>query len=133
MVNNVIAFPQGRTPKSSANTDTEAALDASISRHPAGNAKTPVMETDLEAPYSYIGVKQILPAGMQVTNIQEIDYRIRRLDVALENLSQRTSETDMARITQFIREALVTTGEITYFEGLAEGYTSYEVEEDEDN
>lgn len=134
MVDNVIAFPQGRASKKSVDADVNAKeLEASVSRHPAGNAKTPSAPIEEDVNYAYIGVKDVLPAGMQTTNIAEIDYRIQRLDAALLSVASRTSETDMARLTQFIKEALVTTAEITYFEGLAEGYTSYEVEEDEDN
>lgn len=131
MSNNVIAFPQGRSSKKSVNSDNVTALDASVSRHPAGKAKAPAAPVEEDASYDFIGVKQILPAGMQTTNIDEIDYRIQRLDAVLASISSRTSETDMARLTQFIREALVTTAEITYFEGLAEGYTSFEVEEED--
>lgn len=133
MTDNVISFPQGRTSKKSSAEMTE--LDASVSRHPAGKARAqapePVPENIVD--YDYIGVKQVIPAGMQTTNIEEIDYRIKRLDAVLSSVAQRTSQTDMARLTQYIREALVTTAEITYFEGLAEGYTSYEEEEDSEN
>jgi hypothetical protein len=134
MTDNIIAFPKGRSAKKVSDKEESAALDASISRHPAGNSRPPVAPPVAEntVDHEYIGVKQILPAGMMTTNIEEIDYRIQRLDAVLSSVAQRTSQTDMARLTQFIKEALVTTAEITYFEGLAEGYTSYEEEEGED-
>ena len=135
MAGNVISFPQGRSAKNTAGKESLSALDASVSRHPAGKASSApptVSATEDIADYDFIGVKQIIPAGMQTSNIEEIDYRIRRLDAVLASVAQRTSQTDMARLTQFIKEALVTTAEITYFEGLAEGYTSYEEEEGED-
>lgn len=134
MVDNVISFPQGRIPKKNVDSgDNVSELNASVSRHPAGKAQVPTPPAEEEATYAYIGVHQVLPAGMQTSNIQEIDYRIQRLDAVLKSVASRTSETDMARLTQFIKEALVTTAEITYFEGLAEGYTSFEVEEDGDD
>lgn len=134
MVDNVIAFPNGRASKKSVDSaDTAKDLNASVSRHPAGKSQSTSIPAETNVDYDYIGVKQILPAGMQTTNIEEIDYRIQRLDAVLSSIATRTSETDMARLSQFIKEALVTTAEITYFEGLAEGYTSYELEEDEDN
>lgn len=128
---NIIAFPQGRAAKSKENSSNNSALDASVTRHPAGKQSKQEVSSPEFADYDYIGVSQILPAGMQTSNIEEIDYRIKRLDAVLENLSAKVSETDMKRLATFIREALVSTAEITYFEGLAEGYTSYEQEEED--
>lgn len=129
---NVIAFPQNRAgKKKNESSNNISALDASVTRHPAGKQQNPEPATPETPDYDYIGVSQILPAGMQTTNIEEIDYRIKRLDAVLENLAYKVSETDMKRLTTFIREALVSTAEITYFEGLAEGYTSYEQEEED--
>lgn len=127
MAADIIAFPQDRSNRKKENDPS--GLDASVSRHPAGKAK-PVTPEAPSDDFSFIGVRQILPAGMETTNIKEIDYHINRLDVVMQSVAGRTSSTDMAMLAKYIRQALITTAEITYFEGLAEGYTSYEEEED---
>jgi hypothetical protein len=101
-----------------------ASLEASVKRHPAKGG-TPVPETP-----AFIAAKDILPAGMQTTNIDEIEYRIQRLDAVLAHMGAQNSPADMKRLVKHIKEAMYSTAEITYFEGLAEGYTSYEEEED---
>lgn len=99
-------------------------LDASVRRHPA-KGNNPV-----EATPAFIAAKDILPAGMQTTNIEEIEYRIQRLDAVLAHMGAQNSPADMKRLVKHIKEAMYSTAEITYFEGLAEGYTSYEDEEE---
>lgn len=131
----IIAFPGVRadSPVSALNVsgkdkivplNNAPGLDASVKRHPAkGNTPAPVEP-------AYIATKDILPAGMQTTNIDEIEYRIQRLDAVLAHMGAQNSPADMKRLVKHIKEAMYSTAEITYFEGLAEGYTSYENEEE---
>lgn len=131
----IIAFPGVRvdSPVSALNIsgkdkivplNTAPGLEASVKRHPA-KGKTPIPVEP-----AFIAAKDILPAGMQTTNIDEIEYRIQRLDAVLAHMGAQNSPADMKRLVKHIKEALYSTAEITYFEGLAEGYTSYENEED---
>lgn len=125
----IISFPQGRYAKTrTANPeDVVTEIKAAVKRHPAGNALTGSTDDD----HVYLGTKEILPAGIQTINLEEINYRVKRLDAVLAHMGAQNSPADMKRLVKHIKEAMYTTAELTYFEGLAEGYTSYEEEEDD--
>lgn len=111
--------------------DTE--LNASVSRHPAGKlrpvASAPVKQNTETREFVHLSLKDAVAPGMAVTNIEEIEYKLQRLDAVLEHSSAFMSAPDFALLVRSIKEAVKSTAEVSYFEGLAEGYTA----NDEDN
>lgn len=105
----------------------ETELDASVSRHPAGKMKPaaePVKQNTETRELIHLSLKDAVAPGMAMTNVEEIEYRLQRLDAVLEHSLAFMSDTDAARLVKHIKEAIHSTAEVSYFEGLAEGYTA---------
>lgn len=109
------------------NKQRETELDASVSRHPAGKMKPatePVKQNTETRELIHLSLQDAIAPGMAMTNIEEIEYRLQRLDAVLEHSVTFMSDTDAARLVKHIKEAIHSTAEVSYFEGLAEGYTA---------
>lgn len=111
----------------------DAELNASVSRHPAGKMK-PFEPTKPEQvkmnpdpnirEFIHLSIKDAVAPGISMTNVEEIEYHLHRLDAVLEHATAFMSDTDTARLVKSIKNALHATAEVSYFEGLAEGYTA---------
>lgn len=111
----------------------DAELNASVSRHPAGKMK-PVEPTKPEQvklnptpdvrDFIHLSLKDAVSPGISMTNVEEIEYHLHRLDAILDHATAFMSDTDAARLVKGIKNALHATAEVSYFEGLAEGYTA---------
>lgn len=128
----IIGFPtRNRKPEiSAADIDlmVEQELQASLNRHPAGNAKrsasqpaTAVTVTDNPKP-EFLFPSKMMPEDVQFASAEEINHHRVALDTELAKVSEALGEFQTRRLAKMIQSLSMSIADNAYAEGLSNGF-----------
>lgn len=97
----------------------DKSLNGSMSRHPS---KVAPKKPSTASENAFINLSDVLAKGMLDTNTEEVAYHLDRLDVILTHFTSKLNPEELAMMTRDLTKAMATLSELSYNEGLAEGY-----------